>query len=386
MEEVMSFVRYEAWNRSLQLGEEKGSFPEFEANRSAYEEFIYDTIKIPPLTRLTPRNYETTTCAPTGTISLVAETSSGIEPNFSWAYVRNDSLGTRTYVHPLAAAALGFHVDQTDEASIARAAKYVVEHLKDLPPYFISAMDITSEQHVQVLAATQRNVDNSVSKTCNGAHDDTVESVSALYSLARKLRCKAVSYYRDGSRDEQVLTTINQHVLNSTISVPDPPEAPPPIYETPGREDRPKELEGSTWQIDFDGQKLYVTVNHNRTTIQEVFVTGPISSLVGKLASKMLRGGFHVREVAHICNTITGTHAVWFNERLLTSPEQAVAECLLIMERRLTGKPDSARANGPQHQRTTPSHSSPRSCPECHGPLTRASNCDVCPCGWSKCS
>ncbi len=386
MEEVMSFVRYEAWNRSLQLGEEKGSFPEFEANRSAYEEFIYDTIKIPPLTRLTPRNYETTTCAPTGTISLVAETSSGIEPNFSWAYVRNDSLGTRTYVHPLAAAALGLQVDQTDEASIARAAKYVGEHLNDLPPYFISAMDITSEQHVQVLAATQRNVDNSVSKTCNGAHDDTVESVNALYLLARKLRCKAVSYYRDGSRNQQVLTAINKDDLNVAPSVSDLSEPVPLMFETPGREDRPKELAGSTWQIIFDGQKLYVTVNHNGTTIQEIFLTGPISSVVGKLASKMLRGGFHVREVAHMLDTTTGTHAVWFNERLLTSPEQAVAECLLIMERRLTGKHDSARANGPQNQRTTPSHSSPRSCPECHGPLTRASNCDVCPCGWSKCS
>src|SRR6185369_13228123 len=131
MDEVMGFVRYEAWNRSLQLGAEKGTFPEFEANRSAYEDFIYNTIRIPSLTQLTPRNYETTTCAPTGTISLVAETSSGVEPNFSWAYVRKDSLGTRTYVHPLAASALGLHLDHTNEASIARAAQYVVEHVTE---------------------------------------------------------------------------------------------------------------------------------------------------------------------------------------------------------------------------------------------------------------
>ena len=91
----------------------------------------------------------------------------------------------------------------------------MVEHLNDLPPHFISAMDITSEQHVQVLAATQRNVDNSVSKTCNGAHDDTVESVNALYMLARKLGCKAVSYYRDGSRNQQVLTSNKQGRLET---------------------------------------------------------------------------------------------------------------------------------------------------------------------------
>lgn len=386
MEDVMGFVRYEAWNRSLQLGAEKGTFPEFEANRSAYEDFIYNTIRIPPVTELTSRNYETTTCAPTGTISLVAETSSGVEPNFSWAYVRKDSLGTRTYVHSLAASALGFHVDQTNEASIARAAHYVVEHINELPPYFITATDISPEQHVHVLAATQRNVDNSVSKTCNGANDDTVESVNALYRLARNLGCKAVSYYRDRSRNDQVLTAIN--IDDHPTAVTDPPDPPPQNYEPPDRPSRPKELVGATWQINFDGQKLYVTVNHDRARIQEVFVTGPISASIGKLASEMLRGPFHVNEVARMLDTTTGTHSVWFNQRLLTSPEQAIAECLLIMQRRLMGQLDSARANNTsnaQHQLNPISYSSPRHCPECNGPLTRASNCDVCACGWSKC-
>src|SRR6266702_5544420 len=113
MDEVMGFVRREAWIKSLELGAAKGVFPEFEANRSAYQEFIYDTIGLSPEVPLTPRNYETTTCAPTGTISLVAETSTGVEPNFSSAYVRKDNIGTRTYVHPLAATALGIEVDQT---------------------------------------------------------------------------------------------------------------------------------------------------------------------------------------------------------------------------------------------------------------------------------
>ncbi|MCV4690709.1 hypothetical protein OFC38_31650, partial [Escherichia coli] len=75
----------------------------------------------------------------------------------------------------------------------------------------------------------------------------------------------------------------------------------------------------------------------------EVFVAGPISAGVGLLASKMLRGGFDAREVAASLNKVTGTHAVWFNERLLTSPEQAVAECLLIVDRRLKHLPESGR-------------------------------------------
>ena len=82
--------------------------------------------------------------------------------------------------------------------------------------------------------------------------------------------------------------------------------------------------------------------------IQEVFATGPISGGVGLLASKMLRGGFDAAEVAYSLNKVTGTHAVWFNERLLTSPEQAVAECIMITNRRLQDLPDSARALGKQ--------------------------------------
>ncbi|NOT49315.1 MAG: adenosylcobalamin-dependent ribonucleoside-diphosphate reductase, partial [Acidobacteria bacterium] len=88
IERVMGFVRRESWIASLHLGAGKGVFPEFEANREAYTKFLREEIEIPEEIAITPRNYEVTTIAPTGTISLVAETSSGIEPNFSWAYVR----------------------------------------------------------------------------------------------------------------------------------------------------------------------------------------------------------------------------------------------------------------------------------------------------------
>ena len=172
------------------------------------------------------------------------------------------------------------------------------------------------------------------------------------------------------------------------------------------RLERPRELSGFTWRIPFDGQNLYVTVNHDKEMIAEVFATGPISGGVGMLASKMLRGGFDAAEVAYSLNKVTGTHAVWFNERLLTSPEQAVAECLMITNRRLKGHPDSARALKQSQPVVAPSQSSvlsPQSsgtqhvvgaimstmistCPECHGQLEHASGCDFCrDCGYSKC-
>jgi ribonucleoside-diphosphate reductase alpha chain len=398
MEKVMGFIRREAWMESVRLGAEKGVFPELEKNRDAYAAFLFDEIGIPRDMPLTPRNYEVTTIAPTGTISLVAETSSGIEPNFSWAYVRQDTLGTRTYVQTLAAEALGVDVDQTDEESIKNAAAYVVEHESDLPPHFISAMSITSTQHVKVLAAAQKHVDNSISKTCNGARDDTVESVDELYHLARKLGCKAVSYYRDGSREGQVLNTMKKSEPGAVATGPDAAITNPARSETApnsrpyGRVERPRELQGSTWRIPFENQNLYVTVNHDGERILEVFVAGPISAGVGLLASKMLRGGFDVQEVARSLNKVTGTHAVWFNERLLTSPEQAVAECLFVIDRRLKNLPTSERQLSKMKSADISDQIYDEmstligECPECKGQLEHASGCDFCrDCGYSKC-
>jgi len=428
MDEVMSFVRREAWAESCRLGAEKGVFPEFYPNEESYTKFLREEIGIPAETAVTPRNYETTTIAPTGTISLVAETSSGVEPNFSWAYVRQDTLGKRTYVHTLAARALGVEVDQTDQDSIDRAAEHVVAHEAELPDYFVSAMSITAEQHVYVLAAAQRHVDNGVSKTCNGSRDDTLESVDRLYRLARELGCKAVSYYRDGSRDSQVLSAVKGAEAKGEVAC-DPavvqqaattetgqhgaasPEAAPEIAapvvgaaqarRTESgdvvRIERPRELRGATWQIPFDGQNLYVTVNHDGEQILEVFATGPISGGVGLLASKMLRGGFDAREVARSLNKVTGTHSVWFNERLLTSPEQAVAECVMLTSRRLQSQPDSARAlayeqpkavvRAPDAAERSRNFKLTSTCPECGGEqLEHASGCDFCrDCGYSKC-
>ncbi|MBK8466502.1 MAG: adenosylcobalamin-dependent ribonucleoside-diphosphate reductase [Chloracidobacterium sp.] len=390
MEKVMGFVRREAWIASLRLGHEKGVFPELEANKEAYSRFIYDELGISRDVPLTPRNYEVTTVAPTGTISLVAETSSGIEPNFSWAYVRQDTLGTRTYVHPIAAEVLGLDVDHGDDESIKEAAAYVVEHENALPDHFISAMKINSIEHVKVLAAAQKHVDNSISKTCNGAKDDTVESVDELYHLARKLGCKAVSYYRDGSREGQVLNSMKTKEREKAENGESDKEISPSHHYTGSlsteRIERPRELQGSTWQIPFETQNLYVTVNHDGKRILEVFVAGPISAGVGLLASKMLRGGFDAKEVAHSLDKVTSTHAVWFNERLLTSPEQAVAECLLLIDRRLNNLPESERAIGKMVGEETVMSTMISKCPECGGQLEHASGCDSCrDCGYSKC-
>jgi ribonucleoside-diphosphate reductase alpha chain len=363
---MMDFFRKESWRASLAIGAEKGVMPEFEPNRDLYEEMIYKEVGLDRSVQLTPRNYEVTTVAPTGTISLVAESSSGCEPNFSYAYVRRDTLGTRTYAHPIAAKALGIELDNTDPASIERAASYIVENRDKLPEYFVDAHTLMPDDHLRVLKSFQDHVDNSISKTVNAPSSYTLEDTDRAHRLAWKMGVKAVSYYRDGSRDNQVLTAVGagqkaEQKPEAQAETPAQAEAPAPAVaavpptiqragvEPSGKIARPRELTGSTWQISFDHQNLYVTVNHDGARVLEVFATGAgLSVSVGLLASKMLRGGFEPEQVAASLNKVIGNHSVWFNERLCTSPEQVVAECIMLTKRRLMSLPDSARAAAKQ--------------------------------------
>jgi ribonucleoside-diphosphate reductase alpha chain len=393
--------------------------PEFEPNRELYEDLIYNEVGLDRSLPLTPRNYEVTTVAPTGTISLVAETSSGCEPNFSYAYVRRDTLGTRTYAHPVAAKVLGVELDQTDPSSIEKAANFIVENRDKLPEYFVDALTLDPDNHLRILKAFQDHVDNSISKTVNAPATYTLEDTDRVHRLAWKMGVKAVSYYRDGSRDDQVLTA----VTSATKSKPEVPSASlaaslaaspavspavsPASSPVVPRIERPRELVGSTWQISFDHQNLYVTINHDGARVLEIFATGAnLSVSVGLLASKMLRGGFEPEEVAASLSKVIGNHSVWFNERLCTSPEQVVAECILLTKRRLQQEPDSARVaaklviahspgavNGtatgakPQQMVTIDSRKVITICPECtSNQIEYAGGCYTCrDCGFSKC-
>src|SRR5262249_27540474 len=229
------------------LGAEKGVMPEFEPNRDLYEDLIYKEVGLDRSVQLPPRNYEVSTVAPTGTISLVAETSSGCEPNFSYAYVRRDTLGTRTYAHPIAAKALGLELDNNDPASIERAASFIVDNRDKLPTYFVDAMTLTPDDHLRVLKAFQDHVDNSISKTVNAPSSYTVADTDRVHRLAWKMGVKAVSYYRDGSRDNQVLTAVGTELKQE-----EKPETAAPAFEQgvaqllihQGKIERPRELSG----------------------------------------------------------------------------------------------------------------------------------------------
>src|SRR5262249_40808388 len=236
--------------------------------------------------------------------------------------------------------------------------------------------------------------------------------------LAWKMGVKAVSYYRDGSRDNQVLTAVSaEQKPAAQAGTPAPAMAAAPSTVQPariepsGKPERPRELTGSTWQISFDHQNLYVTVNHDGARVLEIFATGAgLSVSVGLLASKMLRGGFEPEQVAASLNKVIGNHSVWFNERLCTSPEQVVAECIMLTKRRLMSQPDSARAAAKQAMAQADPAPQPSTaagaatlkpvvpvvidskkvitvCPECgSNQIEYAGGCYTCrDCGFSKC-
>src|SRR5581483_6962463 len=236
----------------------------------------------------------------------------------------------------------------------------IVEHRDELPSYFVDAMTLVPDDHLRVLEAFQDHVDNSISKTVNAPSSYTVADTDRVHRLAWKMGVKAVSYYRDGSRDDQVLTAMTTEKAKEAQpeAKAETPATPAPSVEATvipinkaaavparARVERPRELHGSTWQIPFDGQNLYVTINHDGQRVLEIFATGAgLSVSVGLLASKMLRGGFEPDEVAASLNKVIGNHSIWFNQRLCTSPEQAVAECIMLTRRRVANLPDSERA------------------------------------------
>lgn len=196
-EKVMKFIEEEGHRRSIELGEDRGSFANFKGS-------IWSS-KYPAM-----RNATVTTIAPTGTISIIAGCSSGIEPIFAISFIRNVLSGTRLFeTNPLferTAKERGFYSAQLLE-EIAKTGS--VQNIKDVPNdvkrLFVTALDIAPEWHVRMQAAFQKHTDNAVSKTVNLPSNATVDDVRKIYDLAWQLKCKGVTVFRYGSKPEQVL-------------------------------------------------------------------------------------------------------------------------------------------------------------------------------------
>jgi ribonucleoside-diphosphate reductase alpha chain len=283
IENLYKFIAVEAYTMSTEIAAEKGQFSAFDAEKFLQSGFM---LQMPEDVRQMirergMRNVTLLTQAPTGTTGTLVNTSTGIEPFFSWVYYRKSRLGLHEEKVPIVQQWLDAHPDKTD---------------KDLPEYFAAAMDLTPEEHVQVQGSFQKWIDSAISKTCNVPNDYTVEQVSELYKLMYELGCKGGTIYRDGSRDEQVLMlkgderaekenaalkadakSADKPATAAQVAATAPMAAPVEKVTTPHRVyPRPAKLFGVTTKVVTPFGTAYVNMNVDELGSPfEVFITAP---------------------------------------------------------------------------------------------------------------
>ena len=360
-EEVMGFVQTESHQASLALAEKRGVFSNYDKSR-----FGGDAAKA-------YRNATTTTIAPTGTLSIICNCSSGIEPLFALSFVRtvmdNDKLMEVNPHFENVARKQGFYSTSLMEA-VARSGS--VAQLNDIPEdvrrVFVTAHDISPEWHLRMQAAFQKYTDNAVSKTVNLAHDATVADVRKIYDLAWKLGCKGVTIYRDGSKENQVLS------FSSNKKKED-------AFMTAVRK-RPDTLEGFTTRVKTGLGQLYVTVTEYDGKPFEVFATIGKSGrsttakteAIGRLVSLAFRSGVTVDKVVEQLKGIGGEHPVFQNGGLVLSIPDAISR--VLEQRYLKDGPRTKQIGSLRGE----------VCPECNQTVSFEEGCMTCHfCGFTKC-
>ena len=357
--EIMSFIAERARNQSSELAKTRGKFPNWENSRYAQDNIVM-------------RNAAVTTVAPTGTISIIAGCSSGIEPYYAIAYQRkvmeNDRLIEVNPLFERSARDRRFYSEElmSDVAS-SRSLSELKQVPEDLKAIFLTAADISAEDHVRMQAAFQQHCDSSVSKTVNFPESATREDVGKVFELAYHSGCKGVTIYRDNSRPNQVLsvgTTSTPAVKDATIV-----------------EQRPLALPGITEKIRTGYGNLYVTVNTRDGRPFEVFAhigksgytTMADTEAICRLISLALRSHVPVHRIIRQLRGIGGASPVFSEGHKVSSIPDAIAQ---VLEKHF----------GAAHKPTDDTALTGEICPECTGVMIFDAGCFTCPtCGYSSC-
>ncbi len=362
--EIMAYISREATNASVELGKERGVFPAFEGS-------VYD---VPDGSRV--RNATRTTIAPTGTLSLIAGCSSGIEPLFALSYTKNILDGARLVeVNPYfeeTARNGGFYSEELMQKLADGAHLGEIEGAADdVKHLFVTAHEITPEWHVRIQAAFQKSTNNAVSKTVNFPQEATREDVANVYRLAYEEGLKGITIYRDRSRDTQVLTTGKKERTEEGKLTP---------------RKRSKITTGITERVTTGCGSLYVTVNSDEQGIFEVFSNlgkagGCASAQLEatcRLISLALRAGVDVASLVKQLRGIRCPSIAWEEGKSVLSCADAIASVLEKHTSGYDGKPrpeDYGLAKNLAGQ-----------CPECSNMLVYQEGCFICRvCGYTKC-
>ena len=311
--DIMRVITTAMRDESVRLGKERGSFPNF---KGSIHDGVYPTL----------RNATSTTIAPTGTISMIAKCSSGIEPKFGLGYVKEVMDGTRLlYIDPQLENALENSLLSEEEqkaikdyvADFGVLPEFAPKYLRDL---FVTAMELSPKAHVEMQAAFQRWTDNAVSKTINLPETATADDIGEIYELAWRLRCKGITIYRNKSKVQQVL------YMNT-------------------KKDRPQRLNWTTKPEVLEGKTVYkqtplgslrVTLNWRDGELYEILplmgkngtdVFAFVEAL-GRLCSRMLQNHLPVEEIIHQLRGIGGSRVIGFGNGRVTSVPDAIAQIL----------------------------------------------------------
>lgn len=322
IDKIYKTIRDAVYEASIEIAKDKGHFKKFDAKKYLKGYFIKqlpENLK-KGIAKWGIRNSILTQQAPTGSTSLLAGTTSGIEPVYEFSFTRRDRLGEHIMFHPL-----------FDE--------WKKNHPKDpIPDYFVSANNLTPADHIKVQATIQKYVDASISKTVNAPNTHTVEDVKKLYTLAYELGCKGVTYMREGSRPgvleretkpapkKEELTNGNGKAI---------PEIKP----------RPMMVNGATYQIDTPVGTAFVTINTNGNSEPlEVFINvgkagsdvaamaealGRVISLSFRLASPVTAKE-RAKQVFNQLIGIGGSKSLGFGDKRVRSLPDAVAKVLAM--------------------------------------------------------
>jgi len=367
-EQVMGFISAESKDMSARLAEERGVFPNFKGS-------IYD---VPNGLKL--RNASTTTIAPTGTISILAGCSSGIEPLFALTYFRrvmdDDKL---METNPLFEAACCEGDFYGSELVQKIAQKGSIQDLEQIPEQirrlFVVAHDLEPDWHIRMQAAFQKYTDNAVSKTVNFHTEATREDVAKVYKLAYELGCKGVTIYRDRSREQQVLN------VGTSAGAPGRTEAPRP--RTPRA--RPNMLQGMTEKMGTGCGSLYVTVNEDQVGLFEVFAqlgkaggcAASQTEAISRLVSLSLRSGIDIEAILKQLRGIRCPSPSWQDGGIILSCPDAISRAV-EKYLKVTGHEKGGITFAPQ--------GTVGACPDCGEALENSEGCVVCKhCGYSKC-
>lgn len=403
-EQVMKFIQNESDIASEELAKVRGVFPAFEGS-------IYDKEG-----ELRPRNGARTTIAPTGTISMLADTSSGCEPLFAMTFAKNTIEGKRIFqTSPYFVSALKKHNIYSEELlEKIQEAGGSIQSIDAIPAelkkVFVTAGDIAPEWHLKIQSAFQKYVDNAISKTINFPNSATIEDVRNAYLTAHSTGCRGITIYRDGSREKQVLETKKESSYYDKLSGDKTVSSNLTIDDDSTKfelKKRPEVLSGRTHRIETPLGKAFVSINEDDNgNIFEVFINvghagsdiAADAEAIGRLISLAFRippflsSEEIAQKVISQLRGIGGSSSTGFGANRVRSLGDAVAK---VIEHHQATKTSTPIAQPPVVQSETiplwsgikPNEKMTDMCPECGSASLRfIEGCQKCElCGFSKC-